>query len=261
MKISIITVVLNDKENIEKTIQSVLSQKTNDLEYIIIDGGSTDGTLEFIKKYKSNIDLLISAKDNGIGDAFNKGLKSATGDIVGIINSGDWYEAHALNVVVSTFMKDNVDIVYGKVQYWKDGHKEYTHSADHTLLVQFMSMSHPAVFVKKSIYEKFGFFDENYKLAMDYELVLRFYMKRVSFQYVDKILANMSLGGMSDVHWREAYKEAYNIRKKYLGFSYKLYINYLLQVLKRYVSNLFSAYGLEYLKSYYRKYFSKIKKV
>ena len=261
MRLSIITIVLNDKQNIEKTILSVLNQKDVDLEYIVIDGGSTDGTLDIIEKYKNNIDVLISEKDNGIVDAFNKGIKVPNGDVVGIINSGDWLEPDILTTVMQTFEKRQADIVYGDVLYWKSTNPEYRYKANHALLKEFMSINHPAVFVKKKIYERYGLFDETFKVAMDYELMLRFFVNDVKFVYIDKVLSNMALGGVSDVNWRLAYKEAYEIRKKYLGSSLGLYINYIFQVLKRSVSNLLVKIGLESLREFYKKYFSKIKKV
>ena len=261
MQISIITIVLNDKNNIEKTILSVLNQKDVDLEYIVIDGGSTDGTLEIIEKYKNNIDVLISEKDNGIVDAFNKGIKAANGDVIGIVNSGDWLESDAIKTVIEVFEKRKADIVYGDVQYWNGNISEYRYKANHAFLRKFMSINHPAVFVKKRIYKKYGLFDEAFKLAMDYELMLRFFVNGVKFVYVDRVLSNMALGGISDTNWRLAYKEAYEIRKKYLGNSVSLYIDYSFQVFKRNVSNLLAKIGLESLREFYKKHFSKIRKV
>lgn len=259
MKLSIITIVLNDKQNIEKTIESILSQNV-DLGYIIIDGGSTDGTLDVIKKYRDKINVLVSEKDNGIVDAFNKGLGLATGDIIGIVNSGDFLETDALSFVVQSF-DENTDIVYGNTQYWDGGKKDYIYSADHNYLDKFMSINHPSVFLRKSVYEKFGLFDKNFPIAMDYELMLRFFVNGARFRYVDTVLSNMALGGVSDVNWQRAYREAYDIRKKHLGFSVRLYIHYFFQVLKRYISNLLSKVGLEKAKRFYRNKFSTIKKV
>lgn len=258
MKISIVTIVLNDKQNIEKTIQSVLVQK-GCFEYIIIDGGSIDGTLDIIKKYKDRIDIFISEKDNGIVDAFNKGIKIASGDIIGIVNSGDFLEKDALSIVVQNFDADK-DIVYGDVQYWNKDKKDYIYSANHNYLDKFMSINHPAVFVRKSLYGRLGVFDKNYPIAMDYELLLRFYVNGAKFKYISKVLSNMALGGVSDVNWRKAYEEAYEIRKKYLGFSLGLYFDYIFQVLKRHISDFLSRTGLEKLKKIYRNRFSRIKK-
>lgn len=258
MKFSIITIVRNDKENIEKTILSVLNQKVT-LEYIIIDGCSTDGTLKIIEQYKNKIDVLISEPDDGIVDAFNKGLKLATGEIIGITNSGDFLEKNALHHVSDTF-DDETEIAYGDVQYWKNNVKDYQYKADHRYLDKFMSINHPSVFVKKSVYHRYGFFDKQYPLAMDYELMLRFYRNGVHFKYINHVLSNMSLGGVSDINWKKAYREAYIIRKKYFGCSLSLYLNYLLQYNKRHISNIVSRLGLGIIKNYYREKFSLIKK-
>jgi hypothetical protein len=123
-----------------------------------------------------------------------------------------------------------------------------------------MSVNHPAVFVKKELYKKFGLFDKNFSIAMDYELMLRLFVNGVKFKYVDKVLSNMALGGISDLNWKKAYKEAYEIRKKHLGFSIELYTHYIFQVFKRYISNFLSMIGLEKVKIFYRNKFSIIKK-
>ena len=260
MKLSLITIVLNDRAHIEKTILSVINQKA-DMEYIVIDGGSTDGTLDVLENHRDEIDVLISEKDNGIVDAFNKGIRYCSGEIIGIVNSGDWLEDGALKKVTETLTcEDAPDIIYGDVQYWQGDHKEYRYSADHTYLDKFMSINHPAVFVKKNIYDTYGLFDENFPVAMDYELMLRFYMHGVKFHYINQTLSNMALGGISDINWRQAYKEAYEIRKRHLGTGLTLYIDYTLQVFKRYISNILSSVGLSTLKALYRRYFSTIKK-
>jgi glycosyltransferase involved in cell wall biosynthesis len=258
LKLSIITIVLNDKNNIEKTILSVLNQNI-ELEYIIIDGGSTDGTLDIIKKYQDKIDKIVSEKDDGIVDAFNKGINFASGDIIGIVNSGDFLEKNSLKRIMNSFDID-LDIIYGNVQYWNGDNKDYIYRADYTFLDKFMSINHPAVFVRKTTYNRYGLFDKKFSIAMDYELMLRFFVNGAKFKYINKVFSNMSLGGVSDINWKKAYKEAYEIRKKYLGFSYELYFNYIFQVIKRYISNFLSKVGLEKLKKLYRNRFSTIKK-
>ena len=260
MKISIITIVFNDVKNIEKTIVSVRDQKIKDLEYIIIDGGSTDGTVEILKQYDDVISYWISERDKGIVDAFNKGLMKTSGDIIGLVNSADFLEPHALQKVLETFNRRPIDIIYGNMQYWQGEEKEYIYKADHRLLAKFMSLNHPSVFVKKEIYNKYGLFDDTYKVAMDYDLMLRFYTKGAKFKYIDSVLSNMTLGGVSDVNWQLAYTESLNIRKKYLGNSISLYASYRWQVLKRYVSNTLTNLGLENIKKSYRTHFSSIKK-
>lgn len=258
MTFSIITIVFNDVDNIEKTMLSVLNQDVT-VEYIVIDGGSTDGTLDIIERYKDRIDVLVSEKDDGIVDAFNKGLRLVNGDIIGIVNSGDFLEENILKAVNKSF-DDNTEIIYGDVQYWSKNKKDYIYSANHNYLNKFMSINHPSVFVRKVLYENLGVFDKKFPIAMDYELMLRFFVKNVKFKYINKVLSNMSLGGVSDINWRKAYREAYEIRKIHLGSSTNLYVNYRIQIIKRYISNFLSKVGLEKLKKTYRDKFSTIKK-
>ena len=261
MKISIITIVLNDKDNLEKTILSIIKQFNNifDIEYIIIDGGSTDGTIEIIKKYEDKIHYWHSKKDSGISDAFNQGIKKVSGDVIGLVNSGDFLEDNTLETIHNNLKKD-IDILYGNVQYWNKDKKDYIFNANHNYLTKFMSINHPAVFVKKDVYDKYGLFDNKYKIAMDYEIMLRFFINNVKFKYIPKVLSNMQLGGVSDINWKKAYKESFEIRKTHLGSSIELYFNYIFQVIKRYISNVLSKLGLEVLKVIYRKNFSKVKK-
>lgn len=259
MTFSILTVVKNDVQNIESTLLSVLSQSIP-VQYIVIDGGSTDGTLDVLKRYEEGLDYLLSEPDRGIADAFNKSIKKCTGDVIGIINSGDWPEHQALEKVKYIFETNDCDIVYGDVQYRKDGKKEYRYSANHLLLKRFMSLNHPAVFVKKELYEKHGMFDERYRYAMDYELMLRFYLAGCKFCYINEVLANMSLGGVSDKNWRKAYGEVYEIKRCYFGGSVALYIDYAYHLCKRSMSNILSMFGMERLKSVYRRRFATIKK-
>lgn len=261
MKISIISIVLNDVDHIEKTILSVIHQPNIDLEYIIIDGGSKDGTVEIIRHYEKYLSYWISEPDNGVSDAFNKGLSYASGDIIGLVNSGDFLENDALYKVADTFHHGNAEVVYGNVQYWNGVVQEYIYKADHTLLANFMSINHPAVFVKNEIYKKYGMFDQQYRIAMDYELMLRFYIKGAKFAYLDTVLSNMALGGLSDINWKRAYREAYEIRKQYFNGSAILYTQYLFQILKRTISNGLDSIGLSAIKQWYRQFLSPIHKV
>src|SRR5262245_19759519 len=143
--VSIITVAYNADRFIEKTIQSVLSQTYSPIEYIIIDGGSTDNTADVIKKYADRIAYWYSEKDNGISDAFNKGLNKATGDIIGIINADDWYESDTIEKVVNNF--GDSDVTYGDLQIWKGTEKDFILKGDHTLLAREMTVNHPTVFI------------------------------------------------------------------------------------------------------------------
>jgi glycosyltransferase involved in cell wall biosynthesis len=210
--VSIVTVVYNGEKYIERTIQSVLQQTYSPIEYIIIDGGSKDKTISIIKKYDEQIAHWISEPDKGISDAFNKGIQACQGEIIGIINADDWYEPDAVEKIVKTI--GEYDIAYGKIVYWRNNKIDKISPADHTLLPREMSVNHMGVFVRKSAYERWGMFDTTLKYAMDYDLLLRFFLGGAKYVYVDEIIANMQWGGISDSRWIEAVKEVYRIKLK-----------------------------------------------
>lgn len=207
MKISVITVCYNSAETIEDTIKSVISQDYPNLEYLIIDGGSTDNTKAIINKYSSKVSVFISEKDKGMYDAINKGIDLATGDIIAILNSDDLYADETVLAKVSTAFKESeADAVYGDLyyvdrndtdkvfRYWKSGkYKE-------GLFFKGWMPPHPAFFVKKEIYRKYGVFNLSLKSAADYELMLRFIQKHeISVSYLPHVLVKMRTGGKSNV--------------------------------------------------------------
>jgi len=205
VKVSIITVVYNGKNTIEDCLKSVANQTYPLIEHIIIDGGSTDGTLDVIKKYKNKIAKVISEPDKGIYDAMNKGLRSADGDIIGILNSDDMYADNSvIESVVSTITDNNVDSCYGDLVYvdrddtakikrqWKAG--EYKKEK----FKKGWMPPHPAFFVKKEMYERYGYLNLDFPLAADYELMLRFlYRYGITTAYIPKVLVKMRAGGTS----------------------------------------------------------------
>lgn len=200
MKISIITPVFNAVETIEKTILSVVTQEMDsELEYIIVDGASKDESLEVINKYIDKIDVLISEKDQGVYDAMNKGIARTTGDIIGIINSDDWYNDGILKIVEEVFKEnEDVDIVYSPINNYFEG--KYLNTfipGDLENLVFKFTINHPSCFVKKSVYERVGLFDLSYSIAADYDFVLRAYTSGVKFHYIETPLVSYSLNGMS----------------------------------------------------------------
>ncbi len=202
MKVSIITVCLNSEATIDRTIRSVISQANVELEYIIVDGESTDRTLEIVNRYKDSVSILISEKDEGISDAFNKGIRCATGDIIGIINSDDRLREGSLEHLCRTIQPDT-DVLFGNgIRDYQDGTgKRYIANPNPSALHKFMSMVHPAVFIRKSTYEKYGLFDTSFKYTMDRELLLRFLNRGAVFQYDDYYYAYYSMGGTSDTNY------------------------------------------------------------
>ena len=200
MKISIITPVYHAGKTVEKTIQSVVNQEIeSELEYIIVDGDSTDGSQEIINQYLEHIDIFISEKDRSPYDAMNKGICQATGDIIGIINADDWYNDGALKIVEQVFNeKDDVSIVYSPIDNYFDGKYLNTFipgSLDN--LVFKFTINHPSCFVKKSVYDKIGLFDLSYSIAADYDFILRAYLSGFKFHYIETSLASYSLNGIT----------------------------------------------------------------
>lgn len=197
VKVSIITVTYNVVDTIEQTLNSVLDQSYDNIEYIVVDGLSTDGTWEKICKYRDRISVLIHEKDAGLYDAMNKGIIHATGDIIGIVNGDDWYEKDALVNVVSNFQKDT-DILYARMNIiGYDGKIQKISLPDKIDDIWYCMIPHPTVFVRKSIYDKYGAFDLKYHIAADYEMMFRFYLSGARFRYIDRVITNFRRGGLT----------------------------------------------------------------
>ena len=228
--ISIITVVYNGENTIKDTLDSVCNQTLLPEEYIIVDGLSTDKTMDIVKKYMAKYPFIkcISAKDSGIYDAMNKGIKLAKGDIVGIINSDDWYENNALEKVNDMYQIYGTGVYYG-IQRNLINNKEFSlERIGHEFLNEKM-IPHPSTFVSKDIYEKFGSFDLKYAFSADLDLLIRFSKQNTPFFKVESIIANFRIGGASSTP--KAAMESIFIRKKYGFMSLKRYY-FLLSKLK-----------------------------
>lgn len=196
--ISIVTVVYNGQKHIEQTIQSVLGQSYDNIEYIVIDGGSTDNTVEIIKKYEEKIDYWVSEPDSGIYNAMNKGSSLCTGDYVAFLNADDWYNADTIETVVEKIKEQDVDYVFGNVDLIRDGKVETVFTPDLQNYKKTMPFGHPSLFLKRSILLKFGF-NEKHKVVADYGLILQLINHKCSYYYVDKSLTNFRLGGISSL--------------------------------------------------------------
>jgi len=205
-KISIITVAFNSVRTIQDTIESILLQDYKNIEYIIIDAGSSDGSVEIIKSFADKITYFISESDHGIYDGMNKGIKAASGDLIGILNSDDFYPNNfILSNVAKTFISSQCDAVYGDLVYVKNYDKNkivrYWQAGDYSALKikNGWMLPHPTFFVKKSIYDRFGLYNTELKRAADYEMILKLlYKQNISVKYIPMILVNMRMGGASN---------------------------------------------------------------
>jgi glycosyltransferase involved in cell wall biosynthesis len=209
MKFSIITVCYNSISTLEHTIQSVLSQDFKDFEYIVVDGGSTDGTLDILKKYEHQL-RYISEKDKGIYDAMNKGLKMAKGEIIGMIGSDDFYPSNdVLSAVNQSFEISQADSVYGD--------KQYVNPSNIKAIVRYWKVGpyrrenwlngwmppHLSFYLKKSAYDTYGYYRADFACSADYELMLRMlYKHRISTFYLPKVIMTMRNGGTSTASWK-----------------------------------------------------------
>lgn len=208
--ISLITICFNAQESISDTLKSVLSQEYKHIEYIIIDGASTDSTLTIIQSYKIQfenacIPLYISSeKDNGIYDAMNKGIKCARGEIIGFLNADDFFTSpQSLTHIANTFRKNQSDCVFGQVAFIDKYHtiRRTWSKNPYSPLAFFLGWhpAHPTFYVKRTILERFGIFNLNYPIAADYELMLRLLQKyKISSSYIPHCLVTMHLGGKSN---------------------------------------------------------------
>lgn len=243
-KLSIITIVKNGENTIEKTIQSVLSQNYSNLEYIIIDGLSTDNTIEIIKKY--NI-TFISEPDLGISDAFNKGLRMCSGEIIGLINSDDYYEPGIFKKIIDNYLLKPDNIICGSLRIFHEDRPDKISFSKPENILKTMSICHPTVFVPKNIYNTYGLFDLNYKISMDYDILLRFYIHGVEFTIIEDIISNMKAGGLSNIFYKKGRNEMKSIKKKYnVKFSYlHEFISIYYHISKQKVRYLATRFGLK----------------
>lgn len=212
MKISIITVCYNSASTIRNTIESVLSQSYSDIEYIIVDGSSSDGTLAIVAEFKDRIAVVVSEPDKGIYDAMNKGIKLATGDVVGILNSDDFFSnSTVIANVADAFLNDTaIDGVYGDLIYVQKNNtdkkvRDYSSKSFARWKIRFgLMLPHPTLYLRREVFSKVGFYKLDYRVAADFEFITRLIKKSVSLKRLPKVMVKMREGGISStgIWWR-----------------------------------------------------------
>jgi glycosyltransferase involved in cell wall biosynthesis len=232
MKISIITICKNSSKTIVNTIESILSQKSDDVEYIVVDGASTDNTINVVHGFNDAIDTFVSEPDDGISEAFNKGISLAKGEVVGLINSDDSLLPDTIQKVVDYFEEhSDVQVLHGDILLYKGARfvKRVKPAGRWWYPWRLVLFNHPATFVRKSVYDKYGIFSLNFKIAMDVEIYLRWIKSDVKIRYLEEPLVVMHYGGLSDSQPFEGYRES---RIAFLKHGYSWFIVYPLYVFK-----------------------------
>ncbi len=225
MRVSIITATYNSGRTLQETINSVISQNYNNIEYIIIDGASTDDTLKIIEENKQYISQFVSEPDDGIYDAFNKGIKLATGDVIGFLNSDDiFHNEKVISTVVKSLKDSKADLVYGDLVYrsnpkGKEDSRIIRYWRSNDFVFESLSYGwmppHPTLYCLREVYEKYGLFDNRFKLASDYDFILRiFKQKELKKVYIPKVLVRMYVGGVSN---RSLKNIIQNVKENYIS--------------------------------------------
>lgn len=247
LRFSIVTVTYNAESNIAKTITSVLNQTALPYEYIIVDGKSLDNTLKIIYSYQREFEnrgvffKVISEKDTGIYNAMNKGIDLATGEFIGFLNSGDWYELNALEIVNEIWHKDKFDLCYGSLNYYKPNGNFIIKKSKLDKLVSSRNWNHPSMFLRSKFYKKLKF-NEQYKIYADFELYLKLRkLKNIKITVINKVITNFISGGVSTSGGFNSYLK--RSKEKYLAYKTNGYGKVY----------LFETYGWEFLKYLFMK--------
>lgn len=201
-KISIVTPTYNCEQTLKDSLESILKQNYNNYEYIIVDGGSTDSTLQIIEEYKEKFSgrlTYISEKDNGIYDAMNKGILMATGEIISILNADDWYEDNVLNIVNDYAINyPDIGVFYGYIRIIKGGEEYMVRRNNYKFIDDYSGLiQHPTCFIKSEVYKNHGLYNCDYKIMSDLDFLLKIIKKGVKYKAIDRIITNFRVGGAS----------------------------------------------------------------
>lgn len=237
--VSVITVSFNESKTIRQTIESVLAQTYKNIEYIVVDGGSKDGTMDIVREYGPRISKVISEPDNGISDAFNKGIRESTGEYLQFINSGDVLEKSKIEKSVDAMNRfAEYGFVFGDLHVaGRDGGKIVQGDPQYGRYLRHVmgGINHPTVMLRKSLFERYGYFDGKWKIAMDYDWHLRIHIKGEQGLYLPELIVYISTWGLSDDHRYLAFKECRDISVLH-GFNPAIaYLYYLLRCSKHFV--------------------------
>ena len=230
MKISIITITFNSAKTIRRALDSVQSQTYKDIEHIVVDGASTDGTRQIIESYAAahkNV-RWISEPDDGIYNAINKGIAMATGDVIGFLHSDDvFHSADSIEKIAETFANTDTDVVYGDLQYCHEGKvvRRWKSNAFHPRALKYGWMPpHPTVYVRREVYEQVGKYDEWFRISADYDMMLRIFTGGYTSHYIPEVLVSMETGGASNKNTRARLSKTQEdyivLKKNHVGAGY-----------------------------------------
>lgn len=237
-KISIVTVTYNSAKTLELSIRSIIDQAYTNLEYIIIDGGSKDGTLDIIKKYERHISKWISEPDKGIYDAMNKGIRMANGEMVAFLNSDDVYLNSPFQTVAETITKNkNISVVFANALMIRDPNPSYIYRSKlPTSINDFWRtpIIHPSMFTRRSEFDRVGLFSTDYRVSGDFDFLVRLFLAKSVFYYHEAVWARMNGGGISDREWATGMHENLKIMRNHNQLTATLIIFFLLNYFKTY---------------------------
>ena len=238
--VSIVTVAFNSAASIERTILSVLAQTYREIEYIVIDGGSTDGTVDIIRKWSSRISYWHSAKDHGISDAFNLGIAAAQGEFIGIVNSDDWMSPNQTELLVAALQRTDAAFAFGRlahhkvdgsILYYMDGDSNYSSE----IFWRMPPINHPTVISRRTSYETVGLFDTQRRVAMDYDWHLRAELQGLRGVYVQEATGHMMEGGICQVNWQGGLREVRDIAVQHTGSRLMPNVYYLARLARGFI--------------------------
>jgi glycosyltransferase involved in cell wall biosynthesis len=241
--VSVVTVVLNGAEHLEQAITSVLEQEYPNTEYVVVDGGSGDRTLDILRKYSDRIEYWVSEPDRGIYDAMNKGLRLANGELVGLLNADDFYEPGALEKVVACYLEKGVPAIYygDNLVLQEDLGLSYLHRANLRCWLG-MSIYHQAMFVHRDVYSRLNGYSTAYRFAGDYDFLLRAFERGLPFLPVGGCLVNYRNTGLTSRNYRASLAEAKRINRRCFGAFSRRHAAYLVRYYKA-----LAVHGLESL--------------